>query len=160
MKPARTLLLLPLLLGCPPQHAGGAGVVNHRNAPLAYTARTARLDCLTFSSELGRALTQADFEPPLQEELAPESWQQLDYQSCGAAWVTIGDVFDRVVLWNDLTADISEGAAIDRRVLRRSITVEGTRERLRVTVGQALEALPPPAEGPPTLPWKQSDAGE
>jgi hypothetical protein len=132
-------------------------LLNHRNAPLSARARSAPIDCEMFSWEQVRALTRADFETPSDFKLQAESWEELPGQRCGAVWLKIGPGFDRLIAWEHLTTYHHDYDPIDAKLLRDAVTVEGTRDVLRVTVGKHLTSLPPPLDGPRTLP--SLDAG-
>lgn len=126
---------------------GTLALVNRRNAPLEATVRFSPVDCETFSPEITAQLRAVHFGRASRVEVSPQDWIALGdaQESCGVAWLTIDGAFDGLVAWQDLDRDVQEGEPIDRELLRGALTVEGTADRLKVSVGEELASFPAPA---------------
>jgi hypothetical protein len=125
---------------------GTLALINRRNAPLDATVRFAPVDCETFTPEVAAQLRELHFGSASDVELAAQDWLFLgdSNESCGVAWLTVGDAFDGVIAWQDLEHDHYEGDPIDRELLESAVTVEGTADTLKVSIGEQLVSFPAP----------------
>jgi hypothetical protein len=161
-RPLATRALFGVLLGllaCTPPPRLFCGIVNHRNAPLEVVVRNVHAGCSEDAPMIDPAkLTRADFGEPQTFELGPESRADAaaypDSHGCvfDMAWITLGADFDALVVWHGAITIKGKERIIDTRIMRHSVVVEGTDDKTRVTVGDALDVLPPPPEGGRTLP--------
>jgi hypothetical protein len=124
---------------------GGAALLNRRHFPLtAFVAEGPFMDCDSFRLAEADLLTRAHFQAARRVELAPMTYELLGSEACGVAWLRIEGEFDGVIAWSDLESRVQSDEPINSAMIDASVTVEGSEHALRVTVGDELEALPPP----------------
>jgi hypothetical protein len=120
---------------------GGATLINHRHFPLTAHVADGPVvdDCDFFNIEDARLLTRSHFQSQRRIELSPMTYEPLGYDACGMVWLTIEGEFDGVIAWKDLLNPTDGSQPIDHELITSSVTVEGSKDELRVTVGEQLE---------------------